>query len=127
MTSNMQKKIKHVVVLMMENRSFDNLIGWLYEDSNQPKYFLPKDTPDHLKYYEGLSGVDYSNPLNLSDPSTTVKISKGVSNHQVPNPDPNEAFRLMNQQLFGTPCFLYTSRLDSSTNTKPHPYSLRTH
>jgi len=101
MTSNIQKKIKHVVVLMMENRSFDNLVGWLYEDGNQPKHFLPKDTPDHLKSYNGLSGTDFSNPLNLSDPSTTVNISKGVPNHRVPNPDPNEAFKHMNQQLFG--------------------------
>jgi len=27
-------KIKHIVVLMMENRSFDNLLGWLKEDRN---------------------------------------------------------------------------------------------
>ena len=28
-------KIKHVVVLMMENRAFDHLLGWLKEDFNQ--------------------------------------------------------------------------------------------
>ncbi|NJC98125.1 MAG: hypothetical protein FIB03_17615 [Anaerolineae bacterium] len=28
MKSNLQK-IEHVVVLMLENRSFDNLLGWL--------------------------------------------------------------------------------------------------
>jgi phospholipase C len=27
-------KIKHIVVLMMENRSFDHLLGWLKQDRN---------------------------------------------------------------------------------------------
>ena len=26
------EQIEHVVVLMLENRSFDSLLGWLYED-----------------------------------------------------------------------------------------------
>ncbi len=102
MTTNIQKKISHVVVLMMENRSFDNLIGWNYGGDNQPKHFIPQDTPGHLRFYNGLYGVDYSNPLDLDNPSTAVKITKGVANLQVPNPDPNEAFKHMNQQLFGT-------------------------
>jgi phospholipase C len=28
------KKIEHIVVLMMENRSFDNVFGWLYDPAN---------------------------------------------------------------------------------------------
>lgn len=30
-------KVSHVVVLMMENRSFDHLLGWLREDYS-PRY-----------------------------------------------------------------------------------------
>ncbi len=30
-------RIKHVVVVMMENRSFDNLLGFLYADVNNSR------------------------------------------------------------------------------------------
>jgi phospholipase C len=26
--------IEHIVVLMLENRSFDNILGWLYDSNN---------------------------------------------------------------------------------------------
>ena len=35
-TAKLQATIKHVVVLMLENRSFDNLLGWLYADQAPP-------------------------------------------------------------------------------------------
>jgi len=50
------KKVKHVVVLMLENRSFDNLLGWLYAD----------ETPPRGQYFEGLH-VGLWNPLNNRD------------------------------------------------------------
>jgi phospholipase C len=35
-------QIKHVVVVMFENRSFDNMLGWLYPSGEaQPSQFLP--------------------------------------------------------------------------------------
>lgn len=27
-------QIQHIVVLMLENRSFDNVLGWLYDPAN---------------------------------------------------------------------------------------------
>eukprot|EP01040_Poterioochromonas_malhamensis_P026177 gene26177-32858_t len=32
--SERSSRIKHIVVLMMENRSFDHLLGWLKQDKN---------------------------------------------------------------------------------------------
>lgn len=29
-------KIEHIIVLMLENRSFENLLGWLYENGEGP-------------------------------------------------------------------------------------------
>ena len=55
METNPLKKIEHVVVLMMENRSFDNLLGWLYDPENDPPY--DKVPPN----FEGLSGKKLSN------------------------------------------------------------------
>jgi len=98
MESNIKKNIKHVVVLMLENRSADNLIGWLYDDDCKPMHVLPEGSPDT---YKGLAGTDYANPLDLNNPANVVKVTKGVDNFRVPNPDPNEDFKFMNRQLFG--------------------------
>ena len=40
----MRSKIKHVVYLMLENRSFDHVLGWLYE-KDQPATFVGHDQP----------------------------------------------------------------------------------
>lgn len=98
MTSNIQQKIKHVIVLMMENRSFDNLIGWLYDDETQPKHFLPEGTPP---VFNGLAGTSYANPPDLNKPGQTVLATPGVDHFQNPDPKPNEDFKYMNRQLFG--------------------------
>ena len=43
-------KFDHVVVVMFENRSFDNLLGRLYE-------------PGEVASFEGVVGKDLSNPI----------------------------------------------------------------
>ncbi|MBK8815325.1 MAG: hypothetical protein IPN42_07380 [Methylococcaceae bacterium] len=45
-------KFDHVVVLMLENRSFDNLLGYLYQDG------LPAS-----KSFAGLQDKLYTNPV----------------------------------------------------------------
>ncbi|MBV9094063.1 MAG: hypothetical protein JO132_09340 [Streptosporangiaceae bacterium] len=42
--------LDHVVVIMFENRSFDNLLGRLYE-------------PGEVASFEGVPGRDLSNPV----------------------------------------------------------------
>jgi phospholipase C len=55
------KNIAHVVFDMTENRSFDNLLGWLYDDlNNQPSYNIPDPTPT---VFEGLRTGVFSNQL----------------------------------------------------------------
>ena len=40
------ENIEHVVVVMMENRSFDNLLGWLYDNQTDPPPFnIPPQSP----------------------------------------------------------------------------------
>lgn len=116
MKTNIQNKIDHVIILMMENRSFDNLLGWLYE-KDQPHHFLPKKSPEE---FNGLAGANYSNPLVLNNPASEVKISKGVDDFRVPNPDPNEKFKHMNQQLFGLDINKSTKGWLPIENTKPN-------
>lgn len=76
--------IEHVVVLMLENRSFDCILGRLY----------PQD-PD----FRGLT-LHESNHYGMTygvwnDPNLTSATAC------IPDPDPGEAFQDMNVQLFG--------------------------
>src|SRR5215472_3854395 len=54
--ANPLKRIEHIVVVMLENRSFDSLLGWLYDPANEAPFdIVPSD-------FEGLSGKRLSNP-----------------------------------------------------------------
>ena len=74
------KNIEHIVVLMMENRSFDNLLGW--------QFGLPPD----------------SSNADLSGRSVRVWPRPGEptgDDMRIPDPDPGEGFTDMNFQIFG--------------------------
>ena len=92
----------NVVVLMLENRSFDNLLGYLYD----PKYnkdgkgVLPKG-----KSFEGLQGKEHSNPVPPHSPG--AEEHPNIAAHPVPDgdyhqpyPDPGEVYQHVNTQLF---------------------------
>ena len=84
--------LDHIVVLMFENRSFDNLLGRLYE-------------PGEVKSFEGVIGKDLSNPIPewAEDGAQKGSIPYGIAqNMHTPNPDPGEEFQHINTQLFGT-------------------------
>lgn len=51
-------KIEHIVVLMLENRSFDNMLGWLYDPENPPPY----DRVPRGQTFEGVSGKTFPIP-----------------------------------------------------------------
>lgn len=93
--------IKYIVVLMLENRSFDNLLGWQF----------------------GLTSSDgntyYNPPPN--GPTTTVGSWSNTGTDwdtmTIPNPDPGELFEQMNQQIFG----LLTTPPDGTLPTAPGP------
>lgn len=84
--------IEHVVVLMFENRSFDNVLGGLYPDKSPTEY-------------DGLTG-DETNPVYPACPHNTeqIKVWQGPTAPAttiMPYPDPGELFNDMNEQLFG--------------------------
>ena len=84
--------IEHIVVLMLENRSFDNVLGWLYDPANAP----PFDKVPDGQIFEGLSGKGLTNPwtghANVPAGSTTDTTN--------PNPDPGEEYEKVYQQLY---------------------------
>lgn len=52
---HMRSRIKHVVYLMLENRSFDHVCGWLYEHDPQSIRFVGHDGP-----FQGASTAFYN-------------------------------------------------------------------
>jgi phospholipase C len=99
------ENIKHVVVVMMENRSFDSLLGWLYDNSTgRPPHNIPPQSPTT---FEGLAVDQYSNQLDAGSPrvfaSRPPTAWPSTANpNLVPNPDPHEEFDHMTTQIFGT-------------------------
>ncbi|MGH2687376.1 MAG: alkaline phosphatase family protein [Actinomycetota bacterium] len=102
----MQDKIDHIVVLMLENRSLDNVLGWLYADE-QPQRFVGGDT---TPIYQGLQTGSYSNEYG-GRVIPAARGTTGASGHdgvapqpmRVPGFDPGEEYAHVNQQLFGSP------------------------
>lgn len=82
----------HLVVVMFENRSFDNLMGYLYADQAPPG----GQTFDGL--HDGLSNSTRDGHAvaahRYSGPTDVVMSS--------PRPDPGEEYSHVNTQLFGT-------------------------
>jgi phospholipase C len=100
--ANILPQIKHIVMVMFENRSFDNMCGWIYSDQGKtPSLFLPECSPAE---YDGLKASLW-NPSNASffdgQPPVQVPVANGTTSFTVPNPDPEETFINVNYQLFG--------------------------
>ena len=83
----------HLVVLMFETRSVDNLLGYLY-----PPGSLPAG-----ETFDGVANGNYSNP-SPDGPPVAAHIYDGPTDRIMdsPNPDPGEEYPHVNTQLFGT-------------------------
>lgn len=81
----------HVVVLMLENRSFDNLLGHLYTAEEKAK-----------ADFDGLNQGKYSNPAPDGS-RIAAHVYRGETDivMQEPQPDPGEHYPHVNTQLFG--------------------------
>lgn len=91
-TSSKLSNIEHFVVLMLENRSFDQMLGFLYAD---------KGNVSPLKHpYEGLTGKE-SNPDPDGNTVNVFKINKSDQYaYFMPGADPGEGYFNTNEQLF---------------------------
>ncbi|WP_374536474.1 alkaline phosphatase family protein [Chitinimonas taiwanensis] len=94
------QQIEHVVVLMLENRSFDSMLGWLYEH-DQPAVNIPPAAPGDA--FRGLQQVDLQAFLNRASNGLSSPPVRGAAGFTVPSADPGEEFAHVNQQFFNTP------------------------
>lgn len=80
--------IRHVVVLVLENQSFDRMLGYL-------------TLPDSRQKLDGLTGRE-SNPVSPADPSELVTVSRATTaDAYVTDPSPGHSFDDATVQLFG--------------------------
>jgi phospholipase C len=92
MSSNQLASIQHIVHLMLENRSFDHMLGFLY-----PNKQGPGGQP-----FEGLLGTE-SNPDSSGTAVTVYQIDASQAGaYFMPGADPGEGYANTNAQLFGT-------------------------
>jgi phospholipase C len=90
----MLEKIEHIVVLMLENRSFDHMLGFLYEGTG---HVSPLGHP-----FEGLTGSE-SNPDGNGKPVPVFRIQPSATNpYRMPGANPGEGFQNTHVQLFGS-------------------------
>lgn len=94
---------KHLVVLMLENRSFDNMLGVAYDQGMQPKQKIPNDARIYFGLEFDLTGTGPSAPGAYSNPSATVgKVAiSPATDFTMPHPDPGEHFDRITAQIFG--------------------------
>jgi phospholipase C len=99
MTESFLPQVQNIVFLMLENRSLDNLLGWLYTKSPgwnpppRPLNVYPKGSSSN---YFGLTPGLYSNPdPDSGNPVTVIPISDSNwrSGYAIPYRDPYEALR----------------------------------
>jgi phospholipase C len=88
--SGLQGKIEHVVVLMLENRSFDNMLGFLYPSGPG---------------FNGLKPATYYNTIPATGPiyAQEPAPSSHLGCLKNPDPDPGEGFDHVNVELNITP------------------------
>eukprot|EP01018_Ginkgo_biloba_P016443 Gb_28042 [translate_table: standard] len=82
--SSINGPIKTVVVLVMENRSFDHMLGWM-------KRLNPE--------INGVTGQE-SNPVSTTDPNSPKIFFQDQAEYV--DPDPGHSFQAIREQIFGS-------------------------
>lgn len=93
--------IEHVVMLMLENRGFDSVHGYLYTRASPPARIIPGGGPGFM----GLDGTAVPAQSARRSGGRTISGTPqpGVLGANSPGKDPGEPYRHVNQQLFNAP------------------------
>src|ERR1700733_12031439 len=94
MAGSLLQGIDHFVVVMLENRSFDHMLGFLYADKG--------NVSDAGQPFEGLTGQESNTDAN-GNAVQVFQIQAGSQNaYYLPGADPGEGYSATNSQLFGS-------------------------
>lgn len=98
--NNVATRIKHIVYLMLENRSLDHVLGWLYADGQRPARVIAPPGYDNPNY----NGLRENTYYNLDSSGNKQWVVRGTESDysplRVPYHDPNEDYVHINMQLF---------------------------
>src|SRR5258708_27964227 len=109
MAAVIMPQVTNIVFLMLENRSLDNVLGWLYQDSAPQRVFPDNSSPA----YDGLAPGPFQNPSYTWTGSVQyyqvvpVPGNLGDDQDRVPAYDPYEEMKVSDSwngvlnQLFG--------------------------
>ena len=86
------KQIEHIVVLMMENRSFDNVFGWLYDPANPVPF--NREPPAISRVSMGRTCQSWAERQRPAGKGQTPTD---------PCPDPGEPYEDVYEQLYNVP------------------------
>lgn len=105
--------LDHIVVIMFENRSFDNIFGYLYK----------KGEPRDGQHFEGLDGGHYFNRDYLGEeiPAHIYNLDFEAAMRS-PEPDPGEEYQHVNIQLYDT--IIPDSNAELGAQEMKPPYNL---
>ena len=86
--------IDHIVVLMLENRSFDHMLGYLYSAHGNVS---PTGQP-----FEGLTGTESNKDSNGTAVNVFQIDGTKPNDYLMPGADPGEGYMATNSQLYGS-------------------------
>jgi phospholipase C len=92
--ANQLGSVEHIVVLVLENRSFDHMLGFLYADSGNV-------SPVTKQAFEGLTGKESNSDATGAAVPVSALTSDTPNVYFTPGADPGEGFLATNVQLFG--------------------------
>lgn len=90
--------IDHIVVLMLENRSFDSLLGWLYQN-DKPEAFIPAAPGATYRGLQAIKPNDFTNTALHG--MLNVAPTRGAAGFTVPDRAPGEEFDRVHTQFYG--------------------------
>jgi phospholipase C len=98
MTEGVLGQIGKVVVLMLENRSLDNVLGWLHCNGDPINIWPPGDLPQH---YDGIppGAVNFKHRTPWSPSCGHGAL--GAQRWRVPRWDPHEGIAAVQVQMYG--------------------------
>lgn len=108
-------QIEHIVVLMLENRSFDSTLGWLYDQQNHPKKFIIPY--NQKKQYDGLTYANFSVRNEKGKTPEFLKIKEGVTHREFPIPGVSAVYHNSLAQLD-------TTNINNKIGTFGHPSAM---
>jgi phospholipase C len=125
-----QPKIQHVVVTMLENRSFDSMLGWLYKPGT---VLRAPGTATGRATFDGLTGKESNRVVNADGSSRTYRVWRirknsfkgpdGVARpYKLPGIDPWEGYNADNWQIFGCNGSRYQCSPQYSEDGRPGVY-----